>query len=114
MGRRALGSGRAPTPSDDANNFSFTPDGNFYYRLRVEGGTRDGQFSNVVFAEASSMDPYLAGWSVDSSMFLTGVMYPWVGHGMQASFSVRKLSDNSDVTAESRCNGTGFIRRRGK
>jgi hypothetical protein len=86
------------TPSSDTNNFSFTPDGNFHYRLRVEGGTRDGQFSNVVFAEASTIETRYAGWSVDSSMFLTGVMYPWVGHGMEASFTVRKLSDDTDVT----------------
>jgi hypothetical protein len=86
------------TPSSDTNNFSFTPDGHFHYRLRVEGGTRDGQFSNVVFAEASTIETRYAGWSVDSSMFLTGVMYPWVGHGMEASFTVRKLSDDTDVT----------------
>lgn len=86
------------TPADTTNNFSFTPDGNFHYRLRVEGGARDGQVSNVVYAEAASVETYFSGWGVDSSMFLTGVMYPWVGHGMQASFSVKKLSDNSDVT----------------
>jgi len=86
------------TPDNSYNNFSFTPDGNYYYRLRVEGGPRDGQFSNVVIAEAATVETRFAGWSVDSSMFLTGVMYPWVGHGMEASFNVKRLADESDVT----------------
>jgi len=86
------------TPDASYNNFSFTPDGDFFYRLRVEGGARDGQVSNVVFAEASAIETRFAGWSVDSSMFLTGVMYPWVGHGMETSFTVRRLSDDSEVT----------------
>jgi hypothetical protein len=86
------------TPANNSTNFSFTPGGTYYYRLRVEGGPRDGQVSNVVFAEAASVETRFAGWNVDTSMFLTGVMYPWVGHGMEASFTVRKLADESDVT----------------
>lgn len=86
------------TPNDTYNNFSFEVSGDFFYRLRVEGGPRNGQVSNVVFAEASAIDTRFAGWSVDSSMFLTGVMYPWVGHGNEASFDVRKLSDDSNVS----------------
>jgi hypothetical protein len=31
-------------------------------------------------------------------MFLTGVMFPWVGHGTEVSFTVKKLADESDVT----------------
>lgn len=85
------------TPSSGTDNFSITPDGEFYYRLRVEGGPRDGQFSNVVHVPVSMIDTRFAGWSVDSSMFLTGTMFPWLGHGMEASFTVRKLLDDSIV-----------------
>lgn len=86
------------TPANNSTNFSFTPDGTYHYRLRVEGGPRDGQVSNVVFAEAASVETRFAGWGVDNSMFLTGVMYPWVGHGLETSFTVKNLSDDSNVT----------------
>lgn len=86
------------TTANNSTNFSFTPDGHYFYRLRVEGGPRDGQVSNVVIAEVSTVETRFAGWSVDSSMFLTGVMYPWVGHGMEVSFNVKNLADESDVT----------------
>jgi len=35
--------------------------------------------------------------TLDESMFLTGVMAPWVGRGLQVSYIVNKLSDNSLV-----------------
>lgn len=92
------GEGVLRTPADDTNNFSFEPDGDYHYRLRVEGGSRDSQVSNVVFAELSTVETRFAGWGVDSSMFITGVMFPWVGHGMEATFTVRRLLDDTDVT----------------
>lgn len=85
------------TQSSDQDNFSIDPDGQFHFRLRVEGGPRNGQFSNVVHVPVSLVETRFAGWSVDSSMFLTGTSYPWVGHGMEASFTVKKLLDDSVV-----------------
>ncbi|MCB1206757.1 MAG: choice-of-anchor D domain-containing protein [Verrucomicrobiae bacterium] len=86
------------TPNDSYDNFSFEPDGNYYYRLRVEGGPRDGQVSNVVYAPVTTVETRFAGWGVDSSMFITGITYPWVGYGLTSSFDVRKLSDDSAVS----------------
>lgn len=86
------------TSSSDQDNFSFETDGIYHYRLRVEGGPRDGQVSNTVFPPVSLVETYWAGWGVDSSMFITGTSYPWVGHGMTSSFIVKKLSDNSEVS----------------
>jgi hypothetical protein len=88
------GGGVLRTPANNTDNFSFDPGGNYFYRLRVEGGTRAGQVSNVVAAAVSIIETRFAGWTVDSSMFVTGVMYPWVGHGMEATFDVRDLMDN--------------------
>ena len=86
------------TGSSSQDNFSFTPDGTFFYRLLVIGGPKDGQVSNMVLAPASSVDTRFAGWSLDESMFITGTMAPWVGRGLQAEFHVRKLEDDSPVT----------------
>ena len=86
------------TGSSSQDNFSFTPDGSYFYRLLVNGGPKDGQVSNVVAAPVSSVDTRFAGWSLDESMFITGTMAPWVGRGLQAQFQVRKLADDSTVT----------------
>lgn len=86
------------TSSDSQDNFSFNPDGNYLYRLLVSGGPKDAYTSNVVSAPLTSVETRFAGWNLDESMFITGVMMPWVGRGITASFTVRKLSDDSDVT----------------
>ncbi len=85
------------TAADSQDNFSFNPGGSYFYRLVVQGGPRDGQVSNVVSAPYPGVDTRFAGWSLDESMFITGVMAPLVGRGLTASFTVRKLSDDSDV-----------------
>lgn len=86
------------TQDSNDNGFSFDPGSSFHYRLRVEGGPREGQFSNVVFAEASTVDTWFQGWGVESNMFFTGIMHPWVGNGTKASFTVENLADYSKVT----------------
>ena len=86
------------TSSDSQNNFSFNPDGSYLYRLLVSGGPKNGFTSNVVSAPLTSVETRFAGWNLDESMFITGVMMPWVGRGITASFTVRKLSDDSEVT----------------
>jgi hypothetical protein len=86
------------TSSTSQDNFSFTPEGALLYRLLVNGGPKAGQVSNRVSAPVSSVDTRFAGWSLDESMFITGTMAPWVGRGLQASFDVRKLEDDSLVT----------------
>lgn len=91
------GGGNFETPSDSTDNFSFTPDGSYYYRLLVLGGPKDGQLSNVVFAPLTGIETYFAGWNLDESMTISGIMTPWVGRGLEASFTVRKWSDRSIV-----------------
>lgn len=85
------------TSSASQDNFSFNPDGNWHYRLLVLGGPKNGYTSNVVWAPISSVDTRFAGWGLDQGMFITGIMSPWVGSGMTASFHVRNLSDDSVV-----------------
>lgn len=89
--------GTLQTSSASQDNFSFNPDGSFHYRLFVQGGPKAGYVSNVVWLPISMIDTRFAGWGMDQSMFITGIMSPWVGSGMTASFHVRKLSDDSVV-----------------
>lgn len=91
------GGGVLETESADQDNFSFNPDGSYSYRLVASGGPKHGQVSNVVAAPVSGVDTRFAGWSLDESMAISGVMWPWLGRGLTASFTVRKLSDDSDV-----------------
>jgi hypothetical protein len=85
------------TSSVDQDNFSFSPDASYNYRLLVQGGEKNGYLSNVVAAGFSGVDTRFAGWGLDESMFISGTMMPWVGRGLTASFNVRRLSDDSDV-----------------
>ena len=85
------------TSTSSQDNFSFNPDGTWHYRLLVQGGSKHGYTSNVVSAPISMIDTRFAGWGLDQSMFITGIMSPWVGCGMTASFDVRNLSDDSVV-----------------
>lgn len=89
--------GYLETTTNTSDNFSFPPDGSYFYRLLVMGGPKDGQLSNVVDAPYTTIDTRFAGWGFDESMFITGISYPWLGYGMTASFTVNKLSDNSTV-----------------
>jgi uncharacterized cupredoxin-like copper-binding protein len=86
------------TQTSDQDNFSFYPDGSYSYRLLVQGGDKSGYVSNVVSAPVSGVDTRFAGWGLDESMYISGVMWPWVGRGLTARFTVRKLSDDSEVT----------------
>ena len=79
------------------NNFSLTFDAAYKLRLLVNGGTKDGYTSNEVLLTLSAIDTRFAGWSLDESMFLTGIITPYIGRGIQASFIVKKLSDDSAI-----------------
>jgi hypothetical protein len=85
------------TVSDTQDNFSFNPPGDGFYRLLVLGGPKSGYTSNAVSVSLPLVETRFAGWGLDQGMFITGVMSPWVGCGMTASFHVRKLSDDSVV-----------------
>ena len=80
------------------DNFSLSPDASYTFRLLANGGPKNGFTSNEVLASLSGIDTRFAGWSLDENMFLTGIMAPNIGRGLEAGFTVRKLSDDSDVT----------------
>lgn len=79
------------------NNFSMNFDANYLFRLLVNGGPKNGYTSNEVYAPLSGIDTKFMGWSIDQSMFLTGVMSPYIGSGINTSFTVKKLVDYSIV-----------------
>ena len=75
----------------NGDNFSLNLEENYMLRLLVNGGPKDGYTSNAVEAPLSNVDTTFSGWSLDESMNLTGVMAPYVGRGLKASFTVKKL-----------------------
>lgn len=72
----------------DYNNFIVVPTGNERVRLVATGGPLDGFVSNEVSLGFTAVDTSFNGYSLDESMMLTGVMSPFVGRGLEASFSV--------------------------
>ncbi|MBN1463510.1 MAG: T9SS type A sorting domain-containing protein [Paludibacteraceae bacterium] len=82
------------TPGD---NFSLSFEGSYWLRLKLNGGEKDGYYSNTVYAPLSTVDTRFSGWGLDESMFLTGIMAPNVGRGLLADFTVKKLSDESVI-----------------
>jgi hypothetical protein len=79
------------------DNFSLTLDGNKWFRIKINGGTKDGWVSNEQYATVSNIDTYFSSWSMDESMYLTGIMSPWVGRGIETSFGVKSLTDGSVI-----------------
>ncbi|PKK96679.1 MAG: hypothetical protein CVV58_05130, partial [Tenericutes bacterium HGW-Tenericutes-3] len=63
------------------DNFSIPMTGE--YTLRLISDT--GMVSNVVIVEYDSIDTYFTGWALDYGMFLTGIMAPFVGYGLELS-----------------------------
>ena len=57
------------------------------YRLVVSGGPKDGYTSNTVTAELLPIKTKFSAWSLDESMHISGIMYPWSGRGLEASFT---------------------------
>lgn len=57
------------------------------YRLVVIGGEYDRYTSNEVRAEIPDNKTEFTGYFLDESIFVTGVMIPWVGRGLEASFT---------------------------
>lgn len=84
--------------STTGDNFSLSFEADYMLRLFLNGGAKDGFTSNEVFAPLSSVDTRFSGWSLNEGMFITGIMVPWVGRGLEASFTVKKLSDESVIT----------------
>lgn len=79
------------------DNFSLNVDQTYTFRLLLRGGEKNGYVTNEQTANYSNVDTYFSSVSLDESMFLTGIMAPWVGRGLQASFTANKLDGNSVV-----------------
>ncbi len=80
------------------DNFSIITEDPETFRLLLVGGAKNGWTSNEVFATVSSVNTYFSGWGLDEGMWISGIMVPYVGRGLEASFSVAKLEDHSAVT----------------
>jgi len=79
------------------DNFSITLEENYYLRVLANGGPKNGYTSNEVYTPLSSIDTYFGGYSMDESMYISGIMSPWAGRGIKANFTVKKLSDATIV-----------------
>ncbi|TYO93262.1 S-layer homology domain-containing protein [Desulfallas thermosapovorans] len=78
------------TVREDQDNFIVSdPEGNYSYRLKVIGGTKDGYVSNAVVADIPPVSSQFTGWSLSESMDISGVMSPFVGSGLEASFTAK-------------------------
>jgi hypothetical protein len=83
------------TSTTSQDNFSVDLGVDCYVRLKITGGTYDGQYSNSMFAP-HAYDPYYFRYTaLDESLGNTGVMAPNVGYGLRASFTVWAVSDSS-------------------
>ncbi len=83
--------------TSSGDNFSIITYKEEKFRLLLVGGEKAGWTSNEVTATFSGINTYFSGWGLDESMWISGVMFPYVGRGLQASFNVKKLEDNSEV-----------------
>jgi hypothetical protein len=79
------------------NNFSFNPGGNYYFRLLLNGGPKDGFTSNEEFAALANLKNMFTSWYMDEGMFLTGIMAPNIGRGIETSFTVTDLTSTESV-----------------
>lgn len=83
--------------TSSGDNFSIISEKPEKFRLLLVGGEKNGWTTNEAVATVSGINTYFSGWSLDESMWISGVMAPYVGRGLQASFTVAKLEDNSQV-----------------
>lgn len=79
------------------NNFSLNFYEGYLLRLLVNGGPKNGYTSNEVFAPLSGVATYFSQWGLDESMYISGVMAPSIGRGLEAYCNVKRLSDGTEV-----------------
>lgn len=71
------------------------PSGGAWFKLLIEGGPYDGEYSNRVFAPECTGDGRWSGMSLDETVSNTGVIAPNVGYGLSASFTVVDSEDDT-------------------
>ena len=67
------------------DNFSFSMTGDFPITARLKtSGVESGELvSNVVIIEYVLINTKFTGWSLDESMWISGIMWPFVGRGLE-------------------------------
>lgn len=91
------GANNLTTESATQDNFSLELYGTYKFRLLVSGGPMNGYVSNVVdvttaTTPTSGVDTYFSSWSLDESVYISGTMIPWVGRGLESSFTVKTFA----------------------
>ena len=82
----------------DYNNFIVPSIDGQRMRLLAIGGDIDGYTSNEIVLTYSDIDTMFQGYSLDESMWITGIMWPFVGRGLEAGFTVMSLDDSQVIT----------------
>lgn len=76
------------TESSEASGYSIpipSPHTDGYFRLRINGGIYDGEYSNIVYTTQCTVNNRIS-WSLDYSIANTEIVSPRVGFGIVASF----------------------------
>jgi uncharacterized repeat protein (TIGR02543 family) len=76
------------------DNLSIPVAGATTFRLMTD----TGMISNPVHVDYETIDTYFAGWSLDQSMYISGVMSPFIGYGLELTGVTIKRQDNSEVS----------------
>ncbi|WP_291300852.1 cell wall-binding repeat-containing protein [Desulfosporosinus sp. BICA1-9] len=85
------------TESATQDNFSIkNPGGDYQYRLLVVGGNSAGYTSNIIEAPSPSVVTRFTGYGLDESMVISGVMAPFIGRGLTASFTATQYVSDAD------------------
>ena len=79
------------------NNFVVPSVAGQRMRLLAIGGAADGLVSNEVTLSYANLDTTFTGYSLDESMWLTGVIWPFVGRGLEASFTVKDIDTDTII-----------------
>gem|GEM_PF-835328 len=83
------------TPLTTMNdNFSLNLDEGYTFRLITSGVIGGELVSNSVEVPYTLIETNFTGWSLDMSMFISGVMYPYEGCGLTAEAYVSDLDGN--------------------
>jgi hypothetical protein len=77
------------------SSISYEPLQSCNYRLRAKGGKLDGYTSNVQHGLYCSVNSHYSNTHMDESMFITGIMVPWIGRGISTSFEFKNIIDQS-------------------
>lgn len=68
--------------SKESDNFSVNLGQSCHVRLRINGGTYNGQYSNSMWAVHASVSAYFSSNTLDESLSNSGTMAPNVGYGL--------------------------------